>query len=494
MSDTPSASSSDKVASTARKGLAVTFLGQGLKLGAQFGATLVLARWLGPSDFGLVGMALPFTGLLVALNTTAFSAYTIQRATLDEDEASTVFWFNVLVGVLLTGLGIVCAPGIAWFYGVEAVSIYVVVLSTRALMHALLATHRATLARRMSWRRLMVAETGSTVLAAALAIGAAVQGAGPWSLVVLQVGQVGLHAAAAWILSGWVPRVVWDREAAGRVFRFGGDLTVFNLVNYIGRNADDVLIGWWLGERALGLYMLAYRLLLVPLRAVMVPITQVAVTSLSRLQEDGESWAKHYLDLMTLTVVISVPFVMILRHLTADVVVMLLGESWLAAVAVFEPLSIVALLHASFTTFGWVWISTGRPDRMRSWALFANPLTVAALAAGLPWGIEGVATAYLIIQLAQFPVGIHWALATTPLTPRRFLASLGRPLVLMGLLEVGLLGVVHVLPTPGLLRLVVAVPLVLGAFVGLVLALWGIGPLREAFAALRTVASRRSRS
>lgn len=494
-SSVPSPPDDGRVTSKARGGLSVTFFGQGLRLVSQMLATLVMVRWLSPSDFGIVGIAIPISGVLIILNTTAFSVFVIQRPQISDGELSVVFWLNLGVGAALTSVGFLVAPWIAWLYGNPDVQLYVQVLSCGALVQGALGTHEAVMARRMAYRRLMAAEAGAAVVGAVISGALAVGGAGPWALVFFQFGTSCLHAVAAWGLSGWTPQWVWDRDTAVQVFKFGSHLSLFNLINFIGRNSDDVLIGWWLGEHALGLYMLAYRLLLLPSRAVMVPVTRVVVASLSRLQEVPKAWGQHYLEMMTLTMVLSLPIIVVVRHLAEDMIGWLFGENWLPAVAVFMPLSVVAVLHASYTTFGWIWVSRGETSRMRNWAIIAIPISVSGLAAGLPWGIEGVATGYAVVNLLLFLPGVAFATKTTVLSVGDFLRSLRRPVVSLLSMEGTMQLFGWLWPEPSPARLIMGGVVVGLVFLLSILALYGKGPMEIAWVSIRGILARpKSRS
>ncbi|MGB7136871.1 MAG: oligosaccharide flippase family protein, partial [Acidobacteriaceae bacterium] len=82
----------------------------------RLGALMVLARLLGPADFGLVGMVTAFTGVLYLFRDFGLSAAVVQRTTVTEDQSSTLFWINVAVGIILGLVAVAAAPTIGHFY------------------------------------------------------------------------------------------------------------------------------------------------------------------------------------------------------------------------------------------------------------------------------------------------------------------------------------------------------------------------------------------
>src|SRR5277367_3323142 len=100
---------------TIRGGLA-RLCAQGANFFLRLGSLMVLARLLGPKDFGLVGMVTAFTGVLSLFRDFGLSSAAIQRANVTEEQISTLFWVNLLVGGLLACVSAVSAPLIAAFY------------------------------------------------------------------------------------------------------------------------------------------------------------------------------------------------------------------------------------------------------------------------------------------------------------------------------------------------------------------------------------------
>src|ERR1044071_4402779 len=82
----------------------------------RLGSLTVLARLLGPKDFGLVGMVTAFTGVLDLFRDFGLSTATVQRETVTDEQVSTLFWINVLVGAVLAAFAIVFAPAVVQIY------------------------------------------------------------------------------------------------------------------------------------------------------------------------------------------------------------------------------------------------------------------------------------------------------------------------------------------------------------------------------------------
>jgi hypothetical protein len=156
------------------------------------------------------------------------------------------------------------------------------------LFAGLMTQHVALIQRQMRFRALARVEVGSQVVAAAAGVAAALAGWGYWALVVRGVTGSFVQMVAVWVAVPWRPDRPRRAAGSGSLVRFGGYITAFQAVNYVGRNLDNVLIGRVLGGATLGIYSKAYQLLMLPLSMVNGPISGVAVPALARLQSNPE--------------------------------------------------------------------------------------------------------------------------------------------------------------------------------------------------------------
>lgn len=150
-------------------------------------ALMVLARLLSPKDFGLVGMVTAFTGVLTLFRDFGLSAAAVQRPTVSEEQISTLFWINILFGVLLGLIMAAIAPAIAAFYHEPRLAAVTVVLATGFLFNAAGIQHSALLQRQMRFTALAVISVLSLIIGTGIAIGGAEAGYGYWALVGMSI-------------------------------------------------------------------------------------------------------------------------------------------------------------------------------------------------------------------------------------------------------------------------------------------------------------------
>jgi PST family polysaccharide transporter len=413
-------------------GAAVTLTTQWVKFALHLGSLWVLARLLTPGDFGLFGMVVAITGFILLFKDLGLATATVQRAEVSHAQVSTLFWINIALSAAIMVVTMLAAPLIAWFYGDPRLIGITLALSCAFLLGGATVQHLALLSRQMRFRALAVVEIISYATAAAAALLAAFLGARYWALVVQQLTLAMAMTIGVWTACRWRPGRPVRRSGVRPLLRFGGNLTLFGVLNYFARHLDDVLIGRFWGAAALGFYTKAYSLLLLPLRQINAPVAQIAVPTLSRLQDQPDRYRRYYLNALRLIALATMPSIALLFVIAREVVYLVLGPQWNVAGELFSIMAVAAFVQPVLATGGWIYVSMGQANRMARWGGLFALLYCVSFGIGLPWGVRGVALAYSVAV---------WLLAVTSLwaafrrSPVRVGAALGTvaPAAVMGL-------------------------------------------------------------
>lgn len=383
---------------TARGG-AVIAVSQIVKQALSVGSAIILARLLGPENMGLIAMVTVLTGFIESFNDLGLSAATVQRAEINQQQVSTLFWINVALSTALALLTAALAPVNAWFYAEPRLALVTLVLASDFIFTGLTVQHRALLRRQMMFSSLAVIDILSTIVSISVGVSAAMSGFGYWSLVLMKLGGIPIELIGAWTLCRWRPGKPARTEGLRSMIAFGGNLTGFRLVTYIARNLDNVLIGRFFGAAQLGLYTRAYGLLLLPLRRINEPFAGVTWPALSRLTDSPDRYRQAYTKMVASLCLISIPLIAWMMGAADWFILVLLGPEWVAASQIFVWLGISGLIEPFSSTTGWLFVSQGRTREQFYWSIISTIITVASIIAGLPWGPVGVAAAYGLVGL-----------------------------------------------------------------------------------------------
>ncbi len=401
---------------------------QAANLSLRVGSLIILTRILEPRDFGLVGMVTALTGVLYLFRDFGLSAATVQRASVTEEQTSTLFWINIVAGGTLTLLVSGLAPVFVAFYHEPRLLWVTVVLASGFFFNAAGIQHSALLQRQMRFTSLSMIDTGSWILSTGVAVCAARAGWGYWALVAMTVTQPLVTSTCAWFASGWVPGMPRRRSGIRSLLRFGSTLTINGLIVYVASNFEKVLLGRFWGADAIGIYGRAFQLIKLPTDTLNGAIGEVAFSALSRLQDDPSRLRSYFLKGYSLVLALTLPATVACGLFATDMIIVVLGPKWKEAAPIFRLLTPTILVFAIANPLGWFLGAIGMVGRGVKMALVIAPLMIASYFVGLPYGPKGVAFAYSVVMVLWTVPVIVWSVYGTVISPRDVFVAVSRPL------------------------------------------------------------------
>ena len=369
------------------------------------GSQVVLARLLLPTDYGLVALTGVFMAFAAMLTQLGLAAAVVQSRRVTERLLSTAFWLNVLSGIAVTGALVAAAPLVADFYGDERVT-NLLRVSSLSFTLSCAAVHSALLQRSLQFKKLGSLEVLGAVIGLGATIVLAWQGFGAYSLVLGPLLQTTLMTGVFWWRVRWLPRTFMHRRELGELWRFGAGLTGSNILNFVARNADTVLLGRFAGAADLGLYSRSYTLMMAPLNQVTGVITRVLLPAFAEMQHDLPRLRRAWLMTIRASLAIGLPASLGIAVSAPAFVETLYGARWLGMATVLALLSASVPPQLIGRNLGPVYQAMGRTGLQFKITAIATTVTVSAILIGLPWGIEGVALALLIKTWTTFWVSL----------------------------------------------------------------------------------------
>jgi O-antigen/teichoic acid export membrane protein len=376
------------------RGAGATLLSGGMGLAVQVVATVTLARLLTPSDFGVVAMVTTFSLLLANFGTNGFTEVILQFEDVNHVLASNLFWINFGVGVLLTVAFAGAGSVMAQFYRDPRVAHVAVGTSLAILIGSTSVLHVALLKRSMYFTELSVNDITARGVSVAVSILLAFAGWGYWALVAGVIAQPLSSSIGAWILCRWTPGL--PRRAANTVpgVRFAMNVYGRFTVNYFSRNTDNLLVGWRFNAQALGFYKKAYDLFGLSAGLLVAPLSNIAVSALSRFDPRSAQFRRYFLNALAVTAFVGMGLGTDLTLVGKDVIRLLLGARWGETGRIFMFFGPGIGIMMLYYTHGWLHLSIGRADRWFRWGIAEFACTFLLFLVGMQWGPAGVAVAW----------------------------------------------------------------------------------------------------
>jgi PST family polysaccharide transporter len=401
--------SSDQLRQDAQRASVLNVTARTVDLFFQFAVLAILARLLTPSDFGVYAMATPFIIFIMNFSDFGLGSALVQQRDLKEGQASAVFRVNLLAGLAFAGVFLAASPLIGLLYRDHRASQVAAVLSLTFVFSGLTAVQRALLRRALLFDVLLRAQIAASALSSLVAILFALNGAGYWALVARALADPLTYTVIIWSSAAWAPgRAEWD-DTTRFLLRYGRYQIQAVLLYSLGRQSDNVLIGWRFGSVELGPYALATRLFFIPADQLSTPLGHVMIPALSRLRDDPARLRRWYLKLLRLLTLLAFPPMFSLVFFADDVVYVVAGPQWGKTADILRLLAPVGALSVAYATMDWLMRSQGRADRVFRWAAICNAAYLVCFVVGLPWGAIGVAAGLAIATVLLFVPALVYA-------------------------------------------------------------------------------------
>jgi len=304
-----------------------------------WGITLLVVRLLAPEDYGLMASSLAIIAVLSAVAELGLGSSLVQVAELSQTELARVTGLVMLSNVSIAIVVVLVAPLAATALSEPRTQMIIQVSALQFLFSGVSTAPQALLTRDLRFKRLALIELASGVLTNVTTLLLAWLGAGVWALV--GGNQVGAAIRAVLLVSsGWV-RPTFVFAGIGRHLRFGGQLTIANIVWQFTSQLDVLIAARFLGSSAAGVYSVALNLAQMPMQKIMSVINTVAFPVIARIQDDAEQLRENLQKALRTIAVLGVPFAWGLASVGTEFILLVFGEKW---TEVTLPMQILAAI------------------------------------------------------------------------------------------------------------------------------------------------------
>jgi len=391
------------------RGAGFTTSASTVNFGIQTIGTIVLARLLSPEDFGLVAMVSAFSLLIQNFGINGFTEAVVQREEITHDQMSKLFWTNLIIMLTLTLTFMAMSPFIVWFYKEPQLKRIAIAMSFSILSGGLATCHQALLVRGMKFYVISIGSISAAFISTAIAIFTAIKGLGYWAIVLRQITYPLLTATSRWVFCHWRPSIPAGNTDIKPILKFGIHTYGNFLMDYLRKNSDKMIVGRFFGRSSLGHYDRATNLSSLLPNQLTSALSQVAVSTLSRLRGDPNRYLDYYAKSLSIQAFLAFPGSVLLTLIGKDLILLLLGAQWDKAGDIFVALGPAIGLVVIYDTNIWLHLSLGRPDRLLKWGIAVLLVALIAFFTGKFFGPMGVAIAYSTLFYVLLLPALYYA-------------------------------------------------------------------------------------
>jgi teichuronic acid exporter len=422
---------------------AMRFASQGLR----WGATLLLARLLSPADYGLVGYATVYLGLVTLVNELGLSAAIVQQRDLTKVQIAKLGGISILLGIGFFGLTLAMAPLVALFFREPRVEPIVIILSSTFVLRGFQVLPRALMTRELAFRRLAWIDGAEAAVLAGSTLLLALLGHGYWALV---FGSI-IGTATGTLLAWWWRShpIAWPSDFASirHAVSYGAHVAAARVTWYVYSNADFAVVGRMLGTVALGAYTFGWTIANIPVEKVTAVLSRVTTGVFASAQHDAVAIRRYLLSLTEGLSVITFPIAAGLALVAHDFVLVVLGDKWEPAIVPMAILVAYSGFRSISVLFAQVLVATGRARRNMHFSIVAAVVLPILFVIGSRWGTAGVALGWIVgFPLVFVPLAMRYTLKAIGMTWRQYGGAMWPAVSAVLVMCVAVLGVRLALP------------------------------------------------
>lgn len=318
-----------------------------------FIVSIILARLLMPSDYGLVAIINVFINIANVFIQTGFSSAVIQKKDLSDTDKNTMFFASAAMGAVLYGLLFVAAPYISSFYYEPALTNMLRVQSLVILVGSLGSVHQALITREMKFKKSFIAGLIAMVTQSVTGLVLAFCGYGAWALIYSGLASSVVNSVVVVAICGWMPRLTVSFQSLKNMLGFSLKMLGSALVNSVFQNIRSLIIGKQYSSEDLAYYSKGNQFPQLIMLQVDGAMTTVLFSALSKTQENWEQGLRGLRRAMKMSLYVCAPLMAGLFAVAEPMILLLLTDKWAFAtryvqagcvICLFWPLS--AQMHA----------------------------------------------------------------------------------------------------------------------------------------------------
>jgi O-antigen/teichoic acid export membrane protein len=367
-----------------------------------------MARLLEPSDYGVIGMLAIFLAISQTFIDSGFSNALIRKSERTEIDFSTVFYFNIAVGVFFYLVLFFTSPLIAQFYNTPILKTITRIVALNLLFNSLAGVHRAKLTIAIDFKNQAKATLIAVIVSGAAGLFMAYAGFGVWALVFQSVLNTGLNMVVLWILIRWKPLKVFSISSFKQLFSFGSKLLLSGLFETIYRNIYTIIIGKRFQAEDLGYYTRADQFAQFPSSNITGIFQRVTFPILSEIQHDNERLKSAYRQYLRISAFVIFPLMCGLAGVAGPFINLVLGEKWLKVVPLLQLLCFSFMWYPVHAINLNILQVKGRSDLFLRLEIIKKCVGVGILCVTIRLGIKAMCTGMILSSFLSLFINTHY--------------------------------------------------------------------------------------
>ena len=375
--------------------------------------TIILARILSPSDFGIIAIVLVFTSISQALIDSGLSNALIQKSRRDQTDLSTVFFFNIIFGLLIYVLIFSLAPWLARLFNEPELESLLRILGLSPFIQGLSIIQITILTIKVDFKVIAKASVTSILISSVIALYLAFLGAGFWAIATQLLLHNTINTILLWIFVDWKPRLVFSWRSFKGLFSFGWKLLAAGQLHSMYVNSYNLVIGIRNSSADIGYFNQSSTISRFPSIGFMAIISRAVFPIQCELQDDKTKLFDSFKNYLQLSHFVIFPLMLAMAALSEPFISLVLTDKWLPMKDYFSTLCIAYCLTPIMVTNNQMLLVNGRSDLFLIAEIIKKIFGSIILLCTFSYGIKVICIGFVIYNIFDSAVAIYYSRKTT---------------------------------------------------------------------------------
>lgn len=376
--------------------------------GIAFLLTLVMARLLSPSDYGMIGLLTVFIAVASIFVDCGFSMALVRKKVCSQEDRCTVFFWNIFISVVAYIILFFIAPCVASFYDMPLLCPLLRVVSLKIVIGSFTSIQSVNFTIALDFKTTTRITIINSLASGFFGIAAAVVGMGVWALVIQQISGAIISCFQYWHASPWRPSWVFSKQSFRYLFGFGSNMLMSQLLETVYTNIYPIVIGKVFDADSLGHYSRAHTFASFPAHNITHVLSQVTFPVLAKIQDEDDRLRTVYRKILRVSSFVVFPLLLGLSALAQPLIIIIIGEKWLFCAQLLQVVCFSMMWYPVHAINLNLLKVKGRSDLFFKLEVIKKFLGVVILIVSIPFGVMGMCYFGILSSLISLGINTYY--------------------------------------------------------------------------------------
>lgn len=379
-----------------KKALYWKFAEQFSNYGVTFIIGVFMARLLSPSDYGITALPAVFMAVAATFVDAGFTSALIRKPEIDDNDLTTTFIYNAIVGLVCYALLFISSPWIADFYNTPVLKSLMRVTALSFIFYPIGVPQTILLKRKLDFKTPARITVVVRILSGAVGLTMAYSGYGVWALVISTLFSSIADTTLKLVAVRWWPRGKWSKESFSYLWNYGNKMMASGLMNTVYSNITPIIVGKFYSTSDLGVYNRAHGYAVLPALQIHSAVMAVSFPVLSKIQDDSEKLLAIYRRMINTSTFVIFPIMMLLAALARPVIIVMITEKWTDSIILLQLLCFSLMWYPVHGINLNMLMVKGRSDLFLKLEIIKKIIGITILCCSLPFGLVAFCGAQIV--------------------------------------------------------------------------------------------------